>query len=149
MLVDSKKILLVEDEVPYAKFIIETLADYEPAFDIFHVNNGQAALALLKTEYRPDLILSDMSMPKMGGHELASKVRATPMFRTIPFYILSSSCCSEDPRKGLNCFADLHLIKPNNYKEVLGLVEQLRDAFASEGMECRADGSAVGTVLLP
>lgn len=141
----GKKILLVEDEIHYAKFIIESFSDYEPNFDIFHVNNGHAALALLKGEYKPDLILSDMRMPRMGGHELATKVRANPAFQTVPFYILSNSTCGEDFGKGEVCHADLHLIKPNNYAQVLGLVERLRAAFAPEGFDCQEDHSMIGT----
>ncbi len=141
----GKKILLVEDEIHYAKFIIESFVDFEPTFDIFHVNNGHAALALLKSEYRPDLILSDMRMPKMGGHELASKVKANPAFQAVPFYILSSSTCGEDSRKGEVCHADLHLIKPNNYAQVLGLVERLRAAFAPEGFDNQEEDLMIGT----
>lgn len=141
----GKKILLVEDEIHYAKFIIESFNDYEPTFDIFHVNNGHAALALLKSDYRPDLILSDMRMPKMGGHELATKVRANPALQAIPFFILSSLTCSEDFGNGQVCHADLHLLKPNNYAQVLGLVERLREAFASEGFDGQEAPSMIGT----
>ncbi len=139
----------MEDELPYAKFIIETFGEYEPTFDIFHVNSGRAAVALLNSGYKPELILSDMRMPKMGGHELATKVRANPAFQAIPFYILSGSSCEEDAGKGLECHADLHLIKPNSYAQVLGLVEQIRAVFASESPDCQADASMIDAYYSP
>lgn len=142
---DGRKILLVEDEIPYAKFIIEAVGNFEPAFEIFHVNNGQGALSLLNSGYRPDLILSDMRMPKLGGHELATRLRTNPKFQAIPFYILSCSTCEDEIEKGGICHADLHLLKPMNYARVLDLVVRLRAAFASESFDGQTEPSMIDT----
>jgi CheY-like chemotaxis protein len=138
LLVPPRKILLVEDEIPYAKFLIDVFADYEPAFEIFHVNNGQAALALLNSGYHPDLILSDMRMPKMGGHELAARVKDNPTYQDVPFYIVSAASCEEDTKKGLACMADLHIAKPANFKQMLDLIERLKIAFTADSVETSA-----------
>jgi len=138
-----RKILLVEDEIPYARFLIDVFADYEPAFEVFHVNNGQVALALLNSGYRPDLILSDMHMPKMGGHELAVRIKSNPSYHNVRFYIISAASCEEDVKKGQVCVADQHVVKPTNLKQMLDLIERLRIMFTADSIDSSTGMSIV------
>ena len=103
------RILLVEDEESMVTLIKYNL---EQAGYIFSsVKNGKLALDFCRME-KPDLIISDISMPEMDGYELREELIMDENFRDIPFIFLSAKTQSEDKFKGISLGVNHFLIKP-------------------------------------
>ncbi len=93
-------VLLVEDNPDDVRVIVDTLKKTYPAIDLQVVHDGAEALdcifgtGLYKhhgDHYTPDLIILDLSLPKVNGREVLRILRAYARTRTIPVVILSSS----------------------------------------------------------
>lgn len=67
-----KKVLIVEDEIPYQKLLYDQLA--AEGYDVMRASNGKKGLSLAKNQ-RPDLILLDVRMPVMDGMTMLIKLR--------------------------------------------------------------------------
>ena len=102
-------ILVVEDDALMAEGIADILS--LEGFEVATAPNGRAALAKMQTQ-TPDLVLSDIMMPEMNGHEFCALVRANPAWRTLPFIFLTALGQKIDQRLGLELGADDYLAKP-------------------------------------
>jgi two-component system sensor histidine kinase/response regulator len=107
--------LLVEDD----RLIRETLSSVleEDGFRVFAAADGAEALQMLQAE-EPDLVISDIRMPRMNGFELLAQVRAMPGRREIPFLFLSAMAATSDIRTGMALGADDYITKPFQPGEV-------------------------------
>ena len=66
------KVLLADDE-PAVRVLVKTFLD--PRFDIVEASNGKEALALVRDATALDLLITDVMMPEMEGHELSRRLR--------------------------------------------------------------------------
>ena len=84
----AKKVLLIEDE----KLMIELLEKklLQEGYDVTVAHNGQEGLQKMK-KVRPDLVLLDIIMPKMGGFEVLGIMKDDADLQTIPVVIISNS----------------------------------------------------------
>ena len=105
----KKKILIVDDDPTIIKFIAPLFAkkNYEP----MKAEDGKEALQKINKE-TPDLIISDIMMPKMDGFELYRRLRNDPKTAAIPFIFLSAKDDPIDQLKGLRMGAEEYLTKP-------------------------------------
>ena len=76
------KLLLVEDERMLAEILADTLSDR--GFDVTLAADGEEALSLWR-ELRPDIVVSDVMMPKMDGFTLVKRMRAERKSLAAPF----------------------------------------------------------------
>ncbi|HJU16406.1 MAG TPA: PAS domain-containing protein [Stellaceae bacterium] len=83
--------------------------------------NGAEALAALRAEL-PDLLLSDVMMPRMDGYALLRAVRADPDLAGLPVILLSARAGEEASRDGLEAGADDYLVKPFSARELIARV---------------------------
>ncbi len=117
-------ILLAEDNPDFRDFMKESLkGDYR----IEEASDGMIALDLIyKTQ--PDLIISDVMMPKMDGLELCEKLRNDIRISHIPIILLTARTADEDKIKGLEIGADDYITKPFNFSllkiRITNLIEQ-------------------------
>ncbi|MDW5562802.1 MAG: response regulator [Methanomassiliicoccus sp.] len=118
-------VLLVEDDIAFARFLIGSFRDVDPKIDVFHVNNGYAALSVINSGYRPDLILCEDHMPRMSCGELMSNVRTSPLYQSVPFVMLTSSFTDDLPPVPGRMPIDMKVPRPSNYREALALVSQV------------------------
>lgn len=81
-----RKVLLVDDEVGFAELLRDLLMmdDYE--VELAH--DGQEGLAKIST-FNPEIIISDIVMPRMSGFEMFKKVKASPEMSSIPFLFIT------------------------------------------------------------
>jgi CheY-like chemotaxis protein len=84
----AKKLLLIEDEPAVASLLYEILID--EGYDVTLAESGEEGLVLL-TESPPDLVLSDVMMPGINGHELCQKITADPDFNNLPVVLMSAA----------------------------------------------------------
>ncbi|WP_407691973.1 response regulator [Pseudomonas tructae] len=74
---------------------------------------------------RFDVILTDIGMPVMNGHELISSLRQGKVHKYTPAIALSGYGVNSDPHKGNDMQFDRHLMKPVQYDELVGTIEAL------------------------
>ena len=83
--------------------------------------DGEAALRAIRQQ-RPDLLLSDVMMPRLDGFGLLAAMRADPQLRDIPVILLSARAGEEAQVEGLDAGADDYLVKPFAARELLARV---------------------------
>jgi len=110
------KILVVDDEPQITKVLKTSLAT--EGFEVQAANDGQTALELFRS-WKPQLVISDISMPQMDGVELCRRIRADS---NIPLIVLS--VIQEEKRKveALDAGADDYITKPFGIDELLARV---------------------------
>jgi two-component system, chemotaxis family, response regulator Rcp1 len=95
-------ILLVEDNPGDARLAREALNENNINHFLFHVEDGLQALEFLhnkgmyQSSPRPDLILLDLNLPKINGHQVLSEIKSDENLRKIPVVVLSISCSEKD-----------------------------------------------------
>ena len=87
--------------------------------------NGVDALSLLQNGYMPDLIVTDLMMPVLGGKDLVEQLKNSGVFNNIPIIVLSSIDKSDEKIKLINMGASDYLEKPYNPAELLARIENL------------------------
>lgn len=111
-------VLLVEDNPGDADLVIETLEQGKLRLEISVVVDGAQALARLlrQTPYeaaeRPDLILLDLNLPKVGGREVLARIKQEPALREIPVVVLTSSDAEHDIVGSYQLGANCYVTKP-------------------------------------
>jgi len=122
----SPRILVVEDDEAMAGGISDVLelAKYE----VRTAPNGRRALEVL-TEWRPDLIVSDIMMPEMDGYDLFKEVRSRPELLSVPFIFLTAKGQKVDIRLGKTLGAEDYLVKPFDWEDLLVAVRSRLDRF--------------------
>ncbi len=111
-------ILLADDNADMRAYLRELLA---PLYAIEVVADGEAALVAARRT-RPDLILSDVMMPRLDGFGLLQAVRADETLREIPFILLTARAGEESRVEGLEAGADDYLVKPFIARELLARI---------------------------
>ncbi len=135
------RVLLADDNADMRDYITSLLA---PHFDVSAVEDGQAALEAVR-QRSPDLILSDVMMPRLDGLGLLQAVRGDAELRTLPVILLSARAGEESKVEGLDAGADDYLIKPFNARELLARVNvhltlaRIRQESASQVTQATQD----------
>lgn len=124
-----KKILLVEDNPEAAENIADILII--SGYIVYVASNGDKGQQSL-FGYRPDLIISDITMPGMDGLELLDLVRKNPVYNKIPFVFLSGRSKEEDVVLGINAGANEYLLKPCDADQLIQSVSRLIDRQSGE-----------------
>lgn len=104
----QKRILLVEDDDALANVYIGRLE--AEGFAIRRVSNGEQALDAAK-EYKPDLVMLDIMMPKVSGFEVLDILRNTPETVNLKIMVLSALGQDSDKQKAEQLGADDYLVK--------------------------------------
>lgn len=136
----SAQILLVEDNEMDIELTLDAFKEGRLG-NIFHVvRNGQEALDYVfgrgvysdRSVYtRPDLILLDLKMPGMGGHEVLQHLKSTPDIKRIPVVILTSSKEEADLVLGYDNGANSYLVKPVSFDGFLKVVREIEQYWLS------------------
>jgi CheY-like chemotaxis protein len=125
MLKTIKKVLLVEDDMIELTMMNRALKDLNhDNFELTHAANGEIALEHLKT-FKPNLIILDLSMPKMNGIELLKEIKNDSQLRQIPIVIFTSSGDLHDKQLCYELGASGYIVKPIEYKKYLSTIEIL------------------------
>lgn len=114
------KILIVEDEPHIGALISQALqeAGYSPVLAL----DGKMAISLF-AGLQPQLVITDVVMPQLGGHELCEQIRAQKS--SVPILMLTALGSTEDVVQGLDAGADDYLVKPFRVPELLARVRAL------------------------
>ncbi|MBN1259310.1 MAG: response regulator [Anaerolineae bacterium] len=116
----KRHILVVEDH----QLLLEAIEDLlkVAGYEVSTAANGNDALELMR-RFTPDLILSDITMPKMDGYELYETVRENPEWIRIPFIFLTARGERRDVLKGKALGAEDYIVKPFDTEELLVAID--------------------------
>jgi two-component system OmpR family response regulator len=114
------RLLLVEDDIKIAQFVVNGLR--EAGFAVDHATNGEDGLHLALTEPY-DLAIVDIMLPKIDGLTLIEEVRKNNI--NTPVLILSAKRSVDDRVKGLKTGSDDYLVKPFAFSELLARIQAL------------------------
>ncbi len=124
---DHRRILVVDDEPQITRVLRTTLS--AQGYDLRVANDGETALEIMK-DWTPDLVITDLAMPRMDGLELCRRVRAKA---EMPIIVLSVRGEERTKVQALDAGADDYVTKPFGMSELLARVRaNLRRAPASE-----------------
>lgn len=118
------KILIADDNPQVLRLLNIFLTKAEEGYDIIQAENGEIALQLANEE-KPDLIISDIMMPKMDGIELCWMIRENSEIPLVPFIFLTSFKDRETAVRGLRAGADDYLTKPVDKNKLVASVKDL------------------------
>ncbi|MFW8595510.1 ATP-binding protein [Cribrihabitans neustonicus] len=113
------RILWADDNADMRDYVRRLLS---PSYEVICAADGAAALEAARAT-PPDLVLSDVMMPKLDGFGLIAALRADPRLRTVPVILLSARAGEESRVEGLEAGASDYLVKPFSERELLARVE--------------------------
>lgn len=119
----AKTILVVDDEIHIVQ-IVKFNLEKRGGYTVLTGKNGEEGLALAK-EHKPDLILSDVMMPKMSGFEFCQELRKDETIKKVPFIILTAKGQESDVETGKNIGADDYITKPFSPRALLAKVGEI------------------------
>jgi two-component system KDP operon response regulator KdpE len=124
----ASKVLIIDDEPPIRKLLRMGLTTQ--GYQIIEAPNGKTALELLKEE--PDLIILDLGLPDIQGHELLRMIRARN--ESVPIVVLSSRGDEAGKVQALDYGADDYVTKPFGMEELLARMRAaLRHQLQAQG----------------
>ena len=120
-------ILLVEDNPADARLVERAVSGLGDRCVLHQAADGVEAMDFLRREGGPipALVLLDIRLPRKGGHEVLSEIRADPRLSLIPVIMMSSSDAEEDVllsyRSGANCYL-MKPVTPKGFQEALSVL---------------------------
>lgn len=114
------KILLVEDNEMNRDVLARLLQ--KRGYTILFAEDGESALAMALAEH-PDLILMDISLPKMDGYEVTMRLRVDPSMKTVPIIALTAHAMTSDRQRALDAGCTDYETKPVEFARLLAKIE--------------------------
>lgn len=116
-------ILIVEDHTDLRLYLSDLIGNY---YKVCTAADGQEALELLNSEeWKVDLVVSDVMMPRMDGFELLTRLRALLPEQQIPVILLTARTAQRDRLQALRIGVDDYLTKPFSHQELFARIHNL------------------------
>ena len=119
--IKKQTLLIVEDNIELRKFVVNSLSS---RYTIFEAENGEEGIEQCKKHF-PDLIISDVMMPKMDGFEMCKTIKTTIDLSHIPIILLTAKTSSDNKVKGYSLGANAYVEKPFNLEVLKAQIETL------------------------
>ncbi len=116
----TRKILVVDDNQDNRELVIKVLKN--SGYETVEAADGEEALVKAGEE-KPDLILMDISLPRMDGYEVTRRLKSTEEFRDIPVVALTAHAMRGDMEKALSAGCQGYIPKPISVRELPGQIE--------------------------
>lgn len=126
-------VLLIEDDPAEARLTCEAFREVNSGHVLHHITDGETAAHYLKKEEGfehapcPHIILLDLNLPGMNGHELLFQIKSDPVLHSIPVIVVSNSRSREDIDRVYRLHGNGYLIKPSDFDEFVLMVRSLTD----------------------
>lgn len=116
----GKKVLLVDDDMRNAFALSKYLKN--KGVETVIADNGQKALELLENSPLPDIVLMDIMMPVMDGHDTMKAIRRSEKLKNLPILALTAKAMDTDRKECLKSGANDYLSKPIDTKKLLSML---------------------------
>jgi len=130
------KILFVEDESDLRKLIVPQLKEF--GYDVYEAVDGEEGFRLAK-EVHPDVIVSDVVMPKKDGNQLLKELRKSDFGRAIPFIVLTAHVKMKDYFEIVK--VDDFIEKPFKGEELIARIEKILSRVKPKSKMIRREGT--------
>lgn len=117
--------ILVADDEPGIRLSVSDYLELS-GYSVIAAENGKKALEMIE-QYRPHLIVTDITMPQLDGYELVRRVRQKPAFRLLPVVFLTARTETQERIRGYQMGCDLYLPKPFDLEELGAVIRNLLD----------------------
>jgi two-component system cell cycle response regulator DivK len=118
----SQRVLVVEDQEDNRRIIRDLLTS--AGYELIEATDGETGVRLAESE-RPDLILMDIQLPVLDGHEATRRIKANPELRAIPIIVVTSYALSGDDVKAMEAGCDAYVAKPFSPRQLLSKIREL------------------------
>jgi len=115
--------LVVDDSLSARRSLVQFMQD--AGYDVRSARDGMEAVDILDV-LRPDIILSDLEMPRMNGMELVNYIRASDDLSVLPIIIITSRAAAKHQEEATAAGADVYLTKPYSEDELLEQILNLQ-----------------------
>lgn len=138
------RFLLVEDDDDHADLILRAMMESRIVNVVERISDGESAIKYLQRaapyEYaeRPDVVLLDLNLPKLNGHELLAWIKQNPSFRNVPVVVLTTSAAEVDVARAYTSQANSYLVKPLDFEQFDRMVRSLQLYWAVWNTPSRA-----------
>lgn len=138
----SRRYLLIEDDPAHAELVRMAFALNESDWTMDHVDNGEKGLSFVRREGeytqapRPDVILLDLKLPKLDGHQVLASLKSDPRTATIPVIMLTTSADDQDKRLAYELHANSYVVKPMDGNELHEMIKGLDEYWARWHESC-------------
>jgi len=126
----GKTIQIVDDD-PMTRAALKAMIEMGPNWEIVEADDGLMALDQLRTGLRPNLLITDLRMPKLDGHNLITRIRETQALRYIPALVVSGQQDRERIKALVQLRISGYLLKPFSFEKVRATVKQALGALES------------------
>jgi two-component system cell cycle response regulator DivK len=117
----TKRILVVEDQEDNRRIIRDLLTS--AGYELIEATDGEEGVRLAASE-RPDLILMDIQLPVLDGHEATRQIKQNPELRHIPIIVVTSYALSGDDQKAMAAGSDGYVAKPFSPRQLLATIRK-------------------------
>jgi CheY-like chemotaxis protein len=127
------RILLVEDNEGDIVLTKEALEEGNITNELDVVRDGQQAIDFLEKKWKfssaksPDLILLDINLPKLNGHEVLKHIKSSENLKTIPVIMLTTSSSENDVKKAYDHHANCYIVKPVIMDEFIEMIAKIEE----------------------
>jgi two-component system chemotaxis response regulator CheY len=118
------KTILIVDDSPTMTMSVKSSLEMN-GFAVQTASDGVQAMIKLKAGLKPDLIITDINMPNMGGLELIKNVKALPGYRFVPILTLTTESDSKKRDEGKKLGATGWLVKPVSGVDLVKVIKQV------------------------
>jgi CheY-like chemotaxis protein len=125
---NNRSILLVEDDLVDMMSVKRALKELKVTNPLVHVENGVEALEYLKNpeHHPPAIILLDLNMPKMNGHEFLSIMKNDDALKRLPVIVLTTSQGELDKIQSFDLGVAGYMVKPVDYQQFVEVMRTIR-----------------------
>lgn len=128
------ELLIIEDNPGDVRLLEEAFEELQANVRIRVAKDGAEGIELLagsdlesKNAWRPDLILLDLNLPKISGHDVLAQIKNDPRTRWIPVIVLTSSKAESDVRRAYESHANAYLRKPSTLDGLMAAAQDVKN----------------------
>jgi CheY-like chemotaxis protein len=132
------EVLLIEDNPGDVRLLQEAFRELQANIHLQIARDGAEGIEAVEkqaangTRIWPDLILLDLNLPKISGHDVLARIKSDPRTRRIPIIVLTSSRAEVDVRRAYDSHANAYLRKPSTLDDLISAANQIKSFW----LEC-------------